>query len=111
MDLLHFPGVNNREKSTLISQPGLRYAQADALISSPLLDEKFNALSAMQRSRIFERILSEIKGRMMEDIVLLEMKLATPKKQVFKLQFAMGNLIWPCMTPLHSLAKFMEPLI
>ena len=91
VDLLHFPDVNNREKITVISQPGLRYAQADALISSLLLDEKFNALSAVQRNRILERILSEIKGRMMEDIVLLETKLANPKKQVFKLQFAVGE--------------------
>lgn len=91
VDLLHFPDVNNREKITVISQPGLRYAQADALVNSLLLDEKFNALSAAQRNRILERILSEIKGRMMEDIVLLETKLANPKKQVFKLQFAVGE--------------------
>ncbi len=91
VDLLHFPDVNNREKIIVISQPGLRYAQADALVSSLLLDEKFNSLSAVQRSRILERILSEIKGRMMEDIVLLETKLANPKKQVFKLQFAVGE--------------------
>ena len=56
-----------------------------------LPDEKFNALSAVQRSRILERILSEIKGRMMEDIVLLETKIANPKKEVFKLQFAVGE--------------------
>lgn len=91
VDLLHFPDVNNREKITVISQPGLRYAQANALISSLLLDKKFNALSAVQRNRILERILSEIKGRMMEDIVLLETKLANPKKQVFQLQFAVGE--------------------
>lgn len=91
VELLHFPDVNNREKITVISQPGLRYAQADALVSSLLLDEKFNALSAIQRTRVLERILSEIKGRMMEDIVLLETKLANPKKQVFKLQFAVGE--------------------
>ena len=91
VDLLHFPDVNHREKITVISQPGMRYAQADALVSSLLLDEKFNALSAMQRGRILERILSEIKGRMMEDIVLLETKIANPKKEVFKLQFAVGE--------------------
>lgn len=91
VNLLHFPDVNNREKITVISQPGMQYAQADALISSLLLDEKFNALSAVQRSRILERILSEIKGRMMEDIVLLETKIANPKKEVFKLQFAVGE--------------------
>ena len=91
VDQLHFPDVNNSDKITVISQPGLRYAQADALVNSLLLDETFNALSAVQRNRILERILSEIKGRMMEDIVLLETKLASPKKQVFKLQFAVGE--------------------
>lgn len=91
VDLLHFPDVNSREKITVISQPGLRYAQADALINSLLLDEKFSALSAVQRKCILDRILSEIKGRMMEDIVLLETKIANPKRQVFKLQFAVGE--------------------
>ncbi|MCH5191712.1 MAG: AAA family ATPase [Oscillospiraceae bacterium] len=91
VDLFHLPDVNTHEKITVISQPGLRYAQADALVSSLLLDEKFNALSVVQRNRILERILSEIKGRMMEDIVLLETKLANPKKQVFQLQFAVGE--------------------
>ena len=40
VDVLHFPNVNNREKKVVISQPGLRYAQADALVNSSLLDEK-----------------------------------------------------------------------
>lgn len=91
VDLLYFPEVNHREKITVISQPGMRYAQANALVSGLLLDEKFMALSAIERNRILERILSEIKGRMMEDIVLLETKLANPKKQVFQLQFAVGE--------------------
>ena len=64
---------------TVIAQPGLRYAQADALIQSLLLDETFSDLSLQERKFVTERILSEIKGRMMEDIVLLETKLANPK--------------------------------
>ncbi len=91
VELLHFPDVGKRESITVISQPGMRYAQADALVNSLLLDEKFNALSAVGRKRILDRILSEIKGRMMEDIVLLETKLANPKKQVFQLHFAVGE--------------------
>ena len=38
-----------------------------------------------------QRILTEIKGRMLEDIVLLETKLANPKKQVLVLQFPVGK--------------------
>lgn len=91
VDLQYLPHVNCHDNITVITQPGLRYAQATALVKSMLLDEQFSALSAVERSRILERILSEIKGRMMEDIVLLETKLANPDKEVFQLQFAVGE--------------------
>lgn len=91
VELRYLPHVNQRGSITVITQPGLRYAQATALVNSMLFDEQFSALSAVERSRILERILSEIKGRMMEDIVLLETKLANPDKQVFQLQFAVGE--------------------
>ena len=91
VDLQYFPHVNRHDSITVITQPGLRYAQATALVNSMLLDEQFSALSAVERKRILERILSEIQGRMMEDIVLLETNLAIPDKQVFQLQFAVGE--------------------
>ena len=91
VDLQYLPHVNRHDRITVITQPGLRYAQATALVNSMLLDEQFSTLSAVERSRILERILSEIKGRMMEDIVLLETKLANPDKEVFQLQFAVGE--------------------
>ncbi len=40
---------------------------------------------------VLDRIRNEIMGRMVEDSVLLETKLANPKKQVFVLQFAVGE--------------------
>ena len=91
VDLQYLPHVNRRGSITVITQPGMRYAQATALVNSMLLDEKFSTLSAVERKRILERILSEIKGRMMEDIVLLETKLANPGEEVFQLQFAVGE--------------------
>ncbi len=91
VDRIHFPEVNKREKMAIISQPGLRYAQAEAIVKSLLLDERFNELSAVERNYVLERVLGTIKGRMMEDIVLLETKLAKPKKEVFQLQFAVGE--------------------
>ena len=91
VDLQYLPHVNRHDRITVITQPGLRYAQATALVNSMLLDEQFSTLSAVERSRILERILSEIKGRMMEDIVLLETKLVNPDKEVFQLQFAVGE--------------------
>ena len=91
IDVLHLPDVNTKSERTVISQPGLRYAQADALIRSLLLDETFSALSLAERTCVQGRILNEIKGRMLEDIVLLETKIANPKKQVFVLQFPVGE--------------------
>ena len=91
IDVLHLPDVGTKSSRTAIAQPGLRYAQADALIRSLLLDETFNALSLAERTAVQQRILTDIKGRMLEDIVLLETKLANPKKQVFVLQFPVGE--------------------
>ncbi len=61
----------------MFSQPGIRYSQAEALIKSLMQDEKFRNMSLTERSRVTEHILDEIKGRMMEDIVLLETKLSS----------------------------------
>lgn len=91
VDVIHFPNINNREKKVIISQPGLRYAQADALVKALLLDEKFNNFSIFERNRVVDRALGAIKGRMIEDLILLETKIAKPRKQVFQLQFAVGE--------------------
>ena len=77
---------------TTIAQPGLRYAQADALVESLLGDETILHLPLADRMRILERIRSEIKGRMMEEIVLLETKKARPACNVFKLQLDIGEV-------------------
>ncbi len=87
----HFPNINKPNKKIVLSQPGLRYGQVEALINSLLLDEKFNNLSAIQRKSILEKAMNTIKGQMMEDIVLLESKKAYTNKQVFQLQFAVGE--------------------
>ena len=91
IDIRSLPDVSRKFSRTVIAQPGLRYAQADALIRSLLQDETFAALSLLERTTVQERILDEIRGRMMEDIVLLETKLANPKKEVFVLQFPIGE--------------------
>ena len=91
IEIFHLPDVSTKSSRTVIAQPGLRYTQADAVIRSLLLDETFSALSLAERTAVQERILTEIKGRMLEDIVLLETKLANPKKQVFVLQFPIGE--------------------
>ena len=91
IDLESLPEVSQKGKVIVVTQPGLRYAQANAIVENMLLDAKFQKLSAKERQRILERLLNEIRGRMMEDIVLLETKMANPEKKVFKLQFAVGE--------------------
>lgn len=64
--------LNRKDIRTIFTQPGMRYAQAEFLINSLVEDEVFQELSMNEQSKTIERILNEIKGRMMEDIVLLE---------------------------------------
>lgn len=91
VQVINATNVNSSKKRTIITQPGLRYSQAEALITSLLQDEVFRNLGVKSRLRISERIMSEIKGRMMEDIILLETRMANPDKEVFVFKFAVGE--------------------
>ena len=91
IDLESLPEVNHKGKITVITQPGLRYAQAETIVENMLLDAEFRELSVKERKHILDRLISEICGRMMEDIVLLETRIANPDKKVFKLQFPVGE--------------------
>lgn len=76
----------------LFTQPGMRYAQAQALVYSLMKDSVFASLSYEERALVTGRILEEIRGRMMEEIVLLETaKAQGRRKHVFKLQFLSGE--------------------
>lgn len=79
-------------ENILFTQPGMRYCQAQALVHSLTKDELFSTLSEHEKMLVSERILEEVRGRMMEDIVLLETFKSTKRHQrVFKLQFAVGE--------------------
>ena len=108
IDIRSLPDVSRKFSRTVIAQPGLRYAQADALIRSLLQDETFAALSLLERTAVQERILDEIRGRMMEDIVLLETKLANPKKEVFVLQFPIGEFDMVIFDPAAGSCQIFE---
>ena len=79
-------------------QPGLRYAQAQALVFALGRDSGFNRLAGTKAKALVECILDDVKGRMLEDIVLIETRLAFPASpnpfegfDVFKLQFDVGE--------------------
>ena len=70
----------------LFTQPGMRYCQAQALLHVLMKDAVFAAASEREKKLVGNRILEEVRGRMMEDIVLLETTRALPKgKRAFKL--------------------------
>lgn len=81
-----------RDERVLFSQPGMRYCQAQALVHSVMKDDEFSLLPNEEKSYITERILEEVRGRMLEDMILLE-TLKTLKKDysVFKFQFMSGE--------------------
>lgn len=76
----------------LFTQPGMRYCQAQALVHALMKDELFASLSEKDRANITSRILEEVRGRILEDIILLETsKALSSRYKVCKLQFASGE--------------------
>lgn len=100
--------LNDKNYITVFSQPGLRYSQAESLVKTLLMDETFKEVSASERKRITERILDEVKGRMLEEIVQLETKKANPDLEVFKLQFAVGEFDMVVYDPVNVCCKIYE---
>ena len=77
---------------TLLTQPGMRFSIAKALVYSLMQDEYFNTRSESDKIHIIEKILEDVKGRMMEDIILLETNKASSKSEdVFKFVFDDGG--------------------
>ena len=76
------------EAHTVFSQPGMRYSIAKALVYSLKQDAYFQPVSELDQEYIIAKILDDVKGRMLEDIVLLETYKAAPRSQlVFKFKF------------------------
>lgn len=77
----------------LFLQPGMRYCQAQALVHVLFKDEYFMSLDEREKTYIQDRILQEVRGRMLEDIVLIDTAKALKGQpyKVFKLQFTVGE--------------------
>ena len=70
----------------LFTQPGMRYCQAQALVHILMKDPIFQSFSEWEKKLATEKILEDVRGRMMEDIVLLDRsRCADRKSRVFKL--------------------------
>ena len=77
---------------TVFSQPGMRYAIAKALVYSLMQDAYFASIPEADKAYITGKILDDVKGRMLEDIVLLEVCKAAPSTmEAFKFKFDAGG--------------------
>ena len=80
-----------RTEHIIFTQPGMRYCQAQALIYSLKKDEFFNVIEENTRQYVIERILEGVRGRMLEDIVLLETYRALDKRNYLVFKYSFGN--------------------
>ena len=88
----NIPISNKKEERIIFTQSGMRFCQAQVLVYSLMQDEVFGSLTGDLRDIITEKILEDVQGRMLEDIVFLETKRAYgSKRNVFKLKFASGE--------------------
>lgn len=78
---------------TIFTQPGMRFCQAQALVYSLMQNSEFlSAASEYEKTLVTNKILDSVRGRMMEDIVLLETAKSLSKRyRVFKLTFLAGE--------------------
>lgn len=94
--IIDFPaetlGETASADNVIFTQPGMRYCQAQALVYALMQDNAFKAYDINRRQAICNRLLTEVRGRMLEEIVLLEtLKAASQNIKVFKLYFAIGE--------------------
>ena len=88
----NIPISNKKEERIIFTQSGMRFCQAQVLVYSLMQDEVFGSLTGDLRDIITEKILEDVQGRMLEDIVFLETKRTYgSKRNVFKLKFASGE--------------------
>ncbi|MBQ8290690.1 MAG: AAA family ATPase [Clostridia bacterium] len=78
---------------TIFTQPGMRFCQAQALVYSLMQNSEFlSTASEYEKTLVTNKILDSVRGRMMEDIVLLETAKSLSKRyRVFKLTFLAGE--------------------
>ena len=87
-EIEHLGVASGVETRDLFVQPGMRYCQAQALVDSLLRDDYFAGLDVAERELVTNRILEDVRGSMLEDIVLLETKRrAAQRDRVLKVVF------------------------
>ena len=78
------------EKRKVFIQPGLRFSQAKVLLRILMNQDKVRRLPQSIKKIIEEKLISDIKGRLLEEIVLYQTSLYN--KDTFKMLFSIGEI-------------------
>ena len=86
------PSDGTREEHIIFTQPGMRFCQAEALVSTLSDDGEFIKIDQRLQNIVKAKIIEDIQGRMLEDIVFYETNRSAKRSEdVFKLKFAVGE--------------------
>lgn len=89
------PALNSSEQYVIFTQPGMRFSQAEALVRAVLSDPVINVLSPETMENMKNKIIEDVMGRMLEDIVMLDTMKKNDgkvrKRRVFKIRFSDGE--------------------
>ena len=106
VDEVIYPSYSTR-KRIIFTQPGLRYSQAKTLVEILLNDPKLKQYDNKIISAVREKLLSDVKGKMVEDIILYD---ATLKNEnTFKMYFGIeGEFDMAMLFPNENYADIFE---
>ena len=78
-----------KEKKKVVIQPAIRYVQAKQLLDLLMEDKTVSMLPLFIKDIIREKLLNDVKGKMMEEIILYQTYLKN--KDTFKVLFPVGE--------------------
>lgn len=90
MQIVRYPSYVTSIKKAFLPL-GLRYSQAKALLETIMAQPSILALPVKVQQAVKDKLLSDVKGRMMEEIVLCQTSLAKKEGDCFQLLFTKGE--------------------
>lgn len=101
-------GAESLER-VLFIQPGMRYCQAQALVHALMKDPLFANSREAEKKLATNKILEDVRGRMMEEIILLETIKTLPRtKRAFKLLLSRGEFDMVIYDSEHNTCELYE---
>lgn len=112
LDLIHSSKIvyedSNSEEYIIFTQPGMRYSLVKALVNSLIKDNYFITLDNKDKDYITRKILEDVKGRMLEDIVILELLKRKKNRELFKFVTSQGEIDIVCFNKEDYTVELLE---